>query len=244
MHQPQALFAVQGEGRHAQPLEVPQDIGLNAIQPGLGCADALCLDAEGQILGLLKSPAALGHLGFQDGEVFPADLVKLVPLERHPEALSDGLLPHREIEEGELEVDGAIKVVEEVSPAFKDGCLVLVLVQLIIDVQKLNGLGVILCRNTADAVRPHPLVGNALLGGCFFAVRAVGSGNGIVDALSLAAGEIGRPDVRLLPGTGTASKGFSDLGQYAPPPPTAPPDEPGRHRRCRCGTAGSGGAAP
>mgnify|MGYP005799860565 CR=1 FL=1 len=118
-----------GEGRDAQPLEVPQDVGLDAIQPGLGCADALCLDAKGQILGFLKSPAALGHLGFQDGEVFPADLVKLVPLERHPEILGHSLLPHRQIEEGELEVDGAIKVVEEISPAFKDSRLVLVLVQ-------------------------------------------------------------------------------------------------------------------
>ena len=237
VHQPQALFAIQGEGRDAQPLEVPQNVRLDAIQPGLGCADALCLDAEGQILGLLKPPAALGHLGFQNGEIFPADLVKLVSLERHPEALGDSLLPNRQIEEGELEVDGAVKVVEKVAPAFKDSRLVLVLVQLIIDIEELNGLGVILRRHAADAVRPHPLVGDALLGGCFFAVRAVGSGNGGVDALSLAAGEMGRPGVGLLPGAGAPAEPINDPGQCAPPPPTAPPGGSGRHRRCRCGTA-------
>ena len=37
-------FAVQDLGGHAQPLEVVQHIGLDALQPGLGGADAVRLN--------------------------------------------------------------------------------------------------------------------------------------------------------------------------------------------------------
>ena len=38
---------------------------------------------------------------------------------------------------GQLETDGAVKVVEEIAPAFKDGGLVLVLAELVVDVLEL-----------------------------------------------------------------------------------------------------------
>ena len=51
-------FAVQDLGGHAQPLEVVQHIGLDALQPGLGCPDAVCFNAECQVLGLDKAVVA------------------------------------------------------------------------------------------------------------------------------------------------------------------------------------------
>lgn len=46
------------------------------------------------------------------------------------------------IQERELKADGAVKVVEKIAPAVKDGRLVLVLSQLIVDVLKLDSLGI------------------------------------------------------------------------------------------------------
>ena len=51
-------FAVQDLGGHAQPLKVVQHIGLDALQTGLGGADAVGLDGKGQVLGLDKAVVA------------------------------------------------------------------------------------------------------------------------------------------------------------------------------------------
>ena len=71
-------------------------------------------------------------------------------------------------------MDTGIKVVQEIAPAFKDRGLILILRQLIVDILKLNSLGVVLLRYPADAVRPHPLIRNGSLS-CpgLFLVRTV-----------------------------------------------------------------------
>ena len=67
------------------------------------------------------------------------------------------------IEEGELEVNRGIEVIEELTPIFEDRLLVLVLRQLIVDVLKLNGLGIVVVGDAAHAVLIHPLVWDGLL---------------------------------------------------------------------------------
>ncbi len=57
---------------------------------------------------------------------------------------SEDLFTGREIEKRELQVNAVVKVIEEIAPALKDGGLVIVLGQLIVDVLKADGLGVVL----------------------------------------------------------------------------------------------------
>ena len=52
VEQLQTLFSVHRVSLNAQPLEVVQHIGLNALQPELGAFQRIGLDAEGQVLGL------------------------------------------------------------------------------------------------------------------------------------------------------------------------------------------------
>ena len=88
------------------------------------------------------------------------------------------LLRRGEIHKGELEVDGRVEKVEEIAPSVKDGAFILVLRQLIVDVQKLNGLGILPVRHLADAVLVHPLVGNGLLCGNALFACLLGAGDG------------------------------------------------------------------
>ena len=61
-------------------------------------------------------------------------------------------------------MDGAIEKVQETAPLVKNGGLILLLCQLIVDVLKLNGLGVVAVGDSANAIREHSLKGNGLLG--------------------------------------------------------------------------------
>lgn len=56
-----------------------------------------------------------------------------------------------------------VKEIQETAPLIEDGSLIFLLCQLIVDVLKLNGLGVITVSDTADAIREHSLKGNGLL---------------------------------------------------------------------------------
>ena len=62
-----------------------------------------------------------------------------------------------------LKADAGIKEVQEAAPFLKDSRLILLLCQLVIDVLKLNGFGVVVVRHTAYTIREHPLKGNAIL---------------------------------------------------------------------------------
>lgn len=62
-------------------------------------------------------------------------------------------------------MNGAVEVIEEVAPAAENGRFILVLVQLVVDILKLNRFGIIVIRYPADAVREHPLKRNGILCG-------------------------------------------------------------------------------
>ena len=59
----------------------------------------------------------------------------------------------------------AVKEVEKAAPLLENGGLVLLQGQLVVDVLKLDGAGVVAVPHPAGAVGKHPLKGNGLLGG-------------------------------------------------------------------------------
>ena len=60
-------------------------------------------------------------------------------------------------------MDAGIEEVQEGAPFLKDGGLVLLLGQLVVDILELDCLGVVPIRDTADTVREHSLKRNRLL---------------------------------------------------------------------------------
>lgn len=84
-------------------------------------------------------------------------------------------------------MDGAIKIIEEVTPRIKDCGLVLVLVELVIDVLKLHRFAVIVICHPADAVREHPLKWDGILRRLVPFVRILRLGNGSFNLLSVGA---------------------------------------------------------
>ena len=67
------------------------------------------------------------------------------------------------VDERQLEMDGAVKIIEEVAPVLKDRALVLVLSKLIIDVIETDRFGVETVLHAADPVASHLLIGNGFL---------------------------------------------------------------------------------
>ena len=57
----------------------------------------------------------------------------------------------------------AVKVIQEITPVFKDGVLIFILCQLIVDVIKTDRLGIKLVLHPADTVPSHLMVWNRLL---------------------------------------------------------------------------------
>ena len=189
VQKPQPLDAVQRLRRHAQALEVVENVGLDAVQPGPGRFQALGLHAEGQVLGLDQAVVALGQLIFQKVRILFADAVELVAPQRDGNTVGVGVLGGCHVDEGQLETDGGVKIVEKIAPTVKDGGLVLVLAQLIVDVLKLDGSRVVAVRHPAGAVRVHPLERNAVLGGPLFLILLLCPGDGRFDLFSLCPGE-------------------------------------------------------
>lgn len=106
-----------------------------------------------KLLRLDKTVVALGKLGLQHIRVLGTELIETVALQGDGDALRIGVTCGRRVDKRELEADGAVEVVEEIAPAVKDRGLVLVLIELVVDVLKLYGLGVEALRHAADPVR-------------------------------------------------------------------------------------------
>ena len=189
VHHAQTLHAVQQICRHAQTLEVIENVRFNAFQTGLCGAKRFCFYAKGEILGLNQTVIAARKLTLQHLRVFGADAVKIVAPGGNGHAPGKAVLRCGNIHEGKLKLDGAVKVVEEVAPAVKDGGFILVLVELIVDVLKLNGFGIGIVRHAADAVREHPLKRDAVLRRFVLFILLLGSCDCRFDLLLFGAGE-------------------------------------------------------
>ena len=183
------FFTVQRSGSYTKTLEVIKYIGLNTLQTGLGGFDAVCVDTKGQVFGLDEAVVTSGQLILQHCGIFLADTVKGIPLGRDGNGVSKGLLRCRKVQKRQLEMNRAVKIIEEITPTLKDCRLIFVLGELIVDVLKLDGLCVVAVRYAADSVRPHPFIRDTVLRRFSFFVRAVSAGNGRFDLLLIGAGQ-------------------------------------------------------
>ena len=165
MHQAKAFLAIHGFRPHAQAFQMVEQVQFDMLQPGLGCFDVVRLDAKGQVLGALQSIVAFGHLIQKHLRVLLAHIVKAIVLGRDDDRLLKGGFAGYGVHKGKLEADAGREVIEHIAPGFKDGLLILILRQLVVDIEKLNGFGVIMIGDAADTIRPHSLIRNGLLGG-------------------------------------------------------------------------------
>ena len=67
------------------------------------------------------------------------------------------------VDKRQLKMNCAVKVIQEITPVFKDGVLIFILCQLIVDVIKTDRLGIKLVLHPADTVPSHLMVWNRLL---------------------------------------------------------------------------------
>ena len=157
VQQTQAVFAVLCLGCHTQPFKVVQQVVFDAFQPGFCRPDIVGLDAKGDEFGFAQAVVSLGELIAQHVGVFVSDIIKSIILGRDINGLLKAIHAGNDIEKRKLKMDGAVKIVEKVTPAVKDGCFVLVLSQLVVDVLKLDALGEKPVGHSANTVRIHPL---------------------------------------------------------------------------------------
>ena len=205
---------------------------------GLSGLEAVRVDTEGQVLGLDKAIVTFCQLVLQHGHVLHPDTVKIIPLERNVDGVGKGFLGGCEVQKGHLKLNGAVEVVEEVTPTLEDCCLVLVLRKLIVDVLELDGLCVVAVFHAADTIRPHPFIGDAVLSRFFLFVCAIGTGNGSLDLLSVGTGQlfhlflINRLRGLFVFSEQPVQPAFDCREQCHTPPCRVLPAVPARHRSC------------
>ena len=161
----QPFVAGQRLGFHAESFEVVEDVGFNAFELRLCRAEGVRLNAEGDVLLLDQPVVALGELVLQHTGILGADVVEGVLLCRNVDALAKLIQACLLIDEGELDEDRAVEVVQKVAPVLKDGSFVLVLRKLVVDVLKGDGLRVEAAVHLTDTVTAHLHIGDGLLGG-------------------------------------------------------------------------------
>ena len=120
--------------------------------------------AEGQVLGFHNTVVALGKLVLQHPGVFVTNRVETIFLVRDGDGLSKGFFRCGQIDKGQLKLNGAVKVVQEITPAIEDGLLILIIGELVVDVPELNHLGVMGLRNLTDTIHSHSDIRDAILG--------------------------------------------------------------------------------
>ena len=161
----QPLIAGQRLGSHTEGFEVVENVGFNAFELRLCRAEGVRLNAEGDVLLLDQSVVALGELALQHTGILGADVVEIVLLRRDVDALTKLIEACLLVDEGELDENRAVEVVQKVAPVLEDGSFVLVLRKLVVDVLKGDGFRVEAAVYLADTVAAHLHIGNGLLGG-------------------------------------------------------------------------------
>ena len=163
VHQPQTLRTVQRLCQNAQPVKVVHQVVLDVLQPRFDLRHAVALDAVGQKLRFRQAVVSLGKLLPQHLAVLGSHIIKAILLVRDADGLLEVCRIGGGIHERQFKVDRAVEKVEKRAPFLKDGGLVLLLRQLIVDILILDGAGVVAGTDTAGAVLKHPLERNALL---------------------------------------------------------------------------------
>ena len=239
MHQLEPFLAVQQLCGNTQPMEVIHQVNFDVVEAGLCLLHGICFNSEGQVLRLGQTVVALLKLLPEHHAVFGADIIKTVVLIRNADALFKSIRIGGHIHKGQLEMDAGIEEVQEGAPFLKNGGLVLLLSQLVVDILKLDCLGVVPICDTADTVREHPLKGNGLLGRPGNAVIPLGFLHRSFQLLLLLPRQLFR---------GNRSRrsclcfsGFLFInGQFAVPPAQVRPDESGLHSSCSFGRGAPG----
>ena len=110
-----------------------------------------------------RANAQVGKLTAEHGAVLRAHRIEMILLVRDAHHLLKirGIRSH--IHKRKLKADAGIKEVQEAAPFLKDGRLIFLLCQLVIDILKLDCLCIIIKPYTADTIRKHPVKRNALL---------------------------------------------------------------------------------
>ena len=120
----------------------------------------------------------------------------------------------RHVQKRKLKPDGTIKEIKKIAPALENCGFIFILVQLIIDILKLNGFRVEMIRHTTNPIRKDTLKGNTVLCGFLFFIRPICLGDGGLNLFAL---------------------GMCELpvgGQYGIPPDLRIPAVVKRHRSC------------
>lgn len=71
--------------------------------------------------------------------IFVADIIECIELRRDEDGLLEGVSGRTEVQEGELKADGAVEIIEKVTPAIEDSGFIIVLRKLVVDVLELDG---------------------------------------------------------------------------------------------------------
>ena len=148
-------------GTDTELFEVIENIRLDPFQPGFGTAYTVSINPEGQILGFDNAVIALFLLILNDPGQLPLDALKLVCA--HRDRLQGSAPQAGQVDKGQLEGNGAVKIIEEIAPAVKDGLFVLVVRELVVNVPELDGFRVVILRHLTNPIRAHEQIGNAVL---------------------------------------------------------------------------------
>ena len=161
----QTLIAGKRLSLNTESFEVVENIRLNAFELGLRSTQRVSLNTEGDVLALEQAIVAFGELFVKHTGILGTDVVEVIILLRNVDLLLELIDAGSLIDEGELDKDRAIEVVEEVTPILKDGGLVLILSKLVVDVVIADGLGIEAAIHLADTVTAHLHIGDRLLRG-------------------------------------------------------------------------------
>ena len=165
VHDLQTLHSVQGISGHAQHLEIVENICFDALQLWPRLSHAVRFHRKGDVLAAHQAVVALRQLILQHLRIFHANIIEIIALWRNADHALKLCHVGLVIDEGELEVDRAVKVVEKITPVLEDRVLVLILRKLVVNIVEAYRLGIELVVHPADAVAPHLPVGNGTLCG-------------------------------------------------------------------------------
>ena len=217
----QPLLSVQHMSGRTHDLEAVEGVGLNAGKPRPCCWKVLRLDGQGDILGFHIAVVAPLVLHPQDVHRLVPDGVQVVALPGDTEHFIGGAASAAAVQ-SDLDADGGIVAVIEVTEAFKDAPLILRPCQSVIHILKGNGLGEGSALQPAQAVGEHILKRDAVLHRMGFPVALCLSDH--------------RPDLPALnTGELTLCRFFCLFSQSASPPVPVGIAAPGQNRDCWSG---------